>query len=137
MRKREEEQGTGTLKFMSCMVVCGALALLLCLIILCLLSFLISNGQISDGYMLQYTIASCAVSAFLGGMAAVSRCRSKTLLVGAGTGAVLFLLLLTIGALFYDSASLEHHGTGIFCAALSGGALAGLLGGKSKKKRRK
>lgn len=137
MRKREEEQGTKVLKYMSCILLAGVLALLLCFVFLCLLSFLISSGRIGGGHMMQYTIAACAVASFLGGLFAVSRYRTKVLLVGVGTGIVLFLLLLTAGILFYDSVSLENHGVGLFCASLFGGALAGAFGAKPKKKRRK
>lgn len=137
MRKKEEEQGAKALRYMSCVLVAGVVALLLCFVFLCLCSFCISSGWISGEHMIQYTIAVCAFSSFLGGMLAVSRYRTKTLLVGVGTGAVLFLLLLTAGIIFFPSVSIENQGVGLLCAALFGGAFAGLLGGKQKKKRRK
>lgn len=137
MRKKEEEQGAKVLRYMSCILLAGVEALLICFVILSLCSFLISSGLISSEHMIAYTIAVCAISSFLGGMFSVTRYRTKTLLVGLGTGIVLFLLLLTVGFLFYKSVSLENHGVGLFCASLFGGTFAGLLGGKQKKKRRK
>lgn len=62
--------------------------------------------------------------------------------MGLTAGAVLFLLLLTIGSLCFENVSLEAGGIGLLCGCLCGGAAAGLLGsGKKKaaprKKRRK
>lgn len=137
MRKREDEHGAGVLSFMGCVLLAGVLALAVCIALLFLLSLLISSGHLSSAGLMRYTIAACAVSSFLGGLFAVSRYRVKVLLVGAGTGIVLFLLLLTAGFVLYTDVSLDNHGAGLFCAALLGGMLAGLIGGKQKKKRRK
>ena len=79
-------------------------------------------------------LAVCLVFLFL---CSVGICRSRTLVMGLCVGAVLFLLLLTAGLLFYPGMSIEEGGVGLLCACLIGGALAGLLGGKPKKKRRK
>ena len=50
---------------------------------------------------------------------------------------ILFLLLLTAGFLFYESADLRNGGLGLLLSCGCGGALAGVLGGKPKKKRRR
>ena len=50
---------------------------------------------------------------------------------------VLFLLLLTAGLLAYDTASVDQGGVGLLSACLCGGGIAGVLGGASKKKRRR
>ena len=74
---------------------------------------------------------------------AVRRCGTRGLLVGLATGSVLFLLLLTVGVLFFQSMTPQSGGIGLLCGCLCGGAAAGLLrgGGKkrttAKKKRRK
>ena len=52
-------------------------------------------------------------------------------------GLILFLLLLTAGFLFYESADLRNGGLGLLLSCGCGGALAGVLGGKPKKKRRR
>ena len=72
--------------------------------------------------------------AFAGGLLAVRRCGSRALIVGLTTGGVLFLLLLTIGALCFETVSLEAGGIGLLCGSLCGGAAAGILGGGGKKK---
>lgn len=137
MRKTDEEQGAKLVRFMSGILMGGVLALLVCLAILLICSFGISGGWLSDRHMTQYTFAGCVLGSLIGGLFAVLRCQAKTLLVGLGTGCVFFLLLLTISLLFYPGMSVEERGLGLLCACLFGGALAGLLGGKPKKKRRK
>ena len=82
-------------------------------------------------------LAVCVAGAFAGGMYTVRRLRTRTLLLGLGVGAVLFLLLLTAGLLAYDSASLENGGIGVLCACLCGGGISGVLFRQPKKKRRK
>lgn len=137
MRKNEEEQGARLIRLMSSVLLGGVLALAVCLVFLFLCSIGISKGWISDRFMVQCTLAGCVLGGLIGGMFAVLRCRSRTLVVGLGAGAVLFLLLLTIGVLFFSGMSIENRGVGLLCGCLFGGALAGLLGGKPKKKRRK
>ena len=137
MRKNEEEQGAKLIRFMTSILLGGVLALAVCLIFLFLCSVGISKGWISDRFMVQCTLAGCVLGGLIGGVFAVRRCRARTLVVGLCTGAVLFLLLLTAGLLFYPGMSIENRGIGLLCACVIGGALAGLLGGKPKKKRRK
>lgn len=137
MRKNEEEQGAKLVRIMGGILLGGVLALLICLAALLICSAGISGGWMSDRHMMQYTLAGCVLGSLAGGIFAVLRCRTRTLLVGLGTGCVFFLLLLTIGFLCYPGVSIEKHGFSLLCASLAGGALAGLLGGKPKKKRRK
>ena len=82
----------------------------------------------------RLTIVGCVLGAFAGGLLAVRRCGSRALIVGLTTGGVLFLLLLTIGALCFETVSLEAGGIGLLCGSLCGGAAAGILGGGGKKK---
>ena len=70
-------------------------------------------------------------------VAAVRQGRGRSLLMGFGAGLILFLLLLTAGFLFYESADLRNGGLGLLLSCGCGGALAGVLGGQPKKKRRR
>lgn len=137
MRKNEEEQSAKLIRFMSSILLGGVLALAVCLVFLFLCSIGISSGWVGDRFMVQYTLAGCVLGSLIGGIFAVRRCRTRTLVVGLCAGVVLFLLLLTVGLLFYPGMSVENRGVGLLCGCLFGGALAGLLGGKPKKKRRK
>jgi putative membrane protein (TIGR04086 family) len=137
MGKNEEDQASVLVRLMGGVLFGGVLALLVCLAVLLFCSAGISGGWIGEGRMGQVTLAGAVLGSFLGGIFAVSRCHARRLLVGLGTGCVFFLLLLLIGVLFYPDVSVEKRGLGLLCACLVGGALAGLLGRRGKKKRRK
>ena len=137
MRKNEEDQGAKLVRYALGVLIGGVAALLVCFLFLLLASVGISRGLLGEDLMYQMTIVSCVVGSFAGGMIAVRSCRTRTLIVGLMVGAVLFLLLLTIGLLFFDTMTPEAGGIGLLCGTLCGGAAAGLLGGRPKKKRRK
>ena len=141
MRKNEEDQTAVLVRCGTGVVLGGAAALLVSLAVLLLASVTISRGALGEGLLYQVTVASCVIGGFAGGMLAVRRCGVRALVVGLCTGGVLFLLLLTVGVLFFDAQSVGQGGIGLACGCLCGGAAAGLLGsGKkrpAKKKRRK
>ena len=86
---------------------------------------------------LLQSLWTCVLGALAGGLSAARRPGSRGLLTGLGVGLVLFLLLLTAGLLAYEDASLERGGAAVLCACLCGGGLAGLIGGRRPKKKRK
>lgn len=137
MRKGEEDQGARLIRIIANVLIGGVAALVVCLVFLFICSVGISGGWLSEGSMYQLTIAGCAVGALAGGCLTAVRCGARTLLAGLGAGAVLFLLLLTAGVLFYGDLEVEERGLGLLFASLLGGALAGLLCGRPKKTRRR
>lgn len=136
MRKNEEEQGAQVIRTLTHILVGGIAGLMVCLVFLVLCSFGISLGLLRESLMYQLTIGGCVLGGLAGGLWAVSRCRARTLLIGLGVGAVLFLLTLTAGVLFFHSVAPNEGGLGLVCGSLSGGAISGLLGGRPRKKRR-
>lgn len=137
MRKNEDDQTAKLFRSISSILLGGVIAIAVCLLILLLCSVGISGGILNNRAMMQYTVAGCVAGGFSGGLFAVKRIRSKTLFIGLGASIVQFLLILTIGILMYPEISLSEHGLGIAAGCLAGGAIAGFLGGKPKKKRRK
>ena len=138
MRKGEEDQGAKLIRYTLGVLLGGVAALAVCLLFLLLASVGVSSGWLGENLMYQLTIVGCVVGGFAGGLTAVRRCGARALIVGLLTGGVLFLLLLTVGVLFFDAAAPESGGIGLLCGALCGGAAAGLLGSRpAKKKRRK
>lgn len=137
MRKNEEERGAELVRYMTSVLLGGVTALLICVSLLFVCALAISAGWLNEQGMMQYILASCVISCLLGGMYAVFRCQGKTLVVGVCVGVIFFLLLLTVGLVFYPGMSVENHGVGLACAGLAGGALAGVLGGKKRKKKRR
>lgn len=137
MRKTEEDQGAKLVKAMAGVLLGGVVALAVCLVFLFLCSVGISGGWLGEGLMYQMTVVGCVVGGFAGAVVAVGRCGSRALIVGLLTGGVFFLLLLSAGVLLFDSMSLENGGLGLLCGGLCGGAAAGILGRRPKKKKRK
>ena len=136
MRKNEEDQGAKLVRYVLGVLLGGAVALFTCFLFLLAAAVGISRGLLGEELMYQLTIVGCVLGGFIGGMTAVKRCGSRALIVGLLAGAVLFLFLLTVGILFYDTAAPEEGGLGLLCGALCGGAAAGILGGKPGKKKR-
>jgi len=142
MRKSEDDQGVKLLRYGREVMLGGALAFGISLLLLFLAAVGISGGLLSAGLRDQLAVVACVLGGFLGGLFAVRRCQARGLFVGLAVGAVFFLLQLTLGLLLYDTLSLENGGIGCLCGDLCGGAAAGILagGGKrpaQKKKRRR
>ena len=133
MGKKEEEQSAKLVRCGMGLLLGGGTALAVCLAFLLGASAAVSGGLAGEELMVQLTSVGCVLGAFAGGVLAVRRCGSRALPVGLATGAVLFLLLLTVGTLCYETASLESGGIGLLCGCLCGGAAAGLTGGGKKK----
>lgn len=137
MRKSEEEQSAKVVRTATSLLFGGVIALFVCFVFLFLCAMAISAGKLSEDLMYQFTVVSCLFGGFSGGLVCVRRIRRRTVLVGLGSGVVLFLLLMTAGILFFEQISVFNGGIGILCGCLCGGAAAGIMGGKPKKKRRK
>lgn len=137
MRKTEEDQSAKLVRVITGVLLGGALALGVCIVFLFFCAAGISGGWLSEEWMDRLAIVGCVLGGFAGGIFAVRRCGSGPLLAGMAAGGVLFLLLLTIGLLLFDGMSVEHGGLGLLSGALCGGAAAGLLGARPKKKKRK
>ncbi len=136
MGKREEEPGKALIRCACGVLLGGAVAFAVSLLLLVVASGAISAGVMGEEIGGRVTVGACVLGSFCGGIAAVRRCGRRALVVGLATGAVYFLLLLTIGALAFGSVPQEGRGAVILCAALCGGAAAGLLGRREKKRRK-
>lgn len=137
MRKTEEDQSAKLVRVMSGVLLSGVLAFGVCLVFLFICSVGISGGWLGEDLMYQMAVVGCVVGGFAGGVFAVRRCGARALLAGLAAGGVFFLLLLTAGLLLFESMSVEQGGLGLLSGALCGGAAAGILGSRPKKKKRK
>lgn len=136
MRKNDEEQGRKLIRYALGTLIGGALGLAVCFVFLLLASVGISVGWLGEGSMYQLTILGCVFGCFAGGLVAVRKCGARGLLVGLAVGVVHFLLLMTIGLLFFDTMTPEAGGIGLLCGSLCGGATAGLLGARPQRKKK-
>lgn len=140
MKKRDrhqEDPGRQWINTMCDLIKGGVLAGVIAIFALLLCAVFVSAGMMRERWMEGAVLAACVLGSLAGGLYAARKIGRRTLLVGLGVGAVLFLLLLTAGLLAYDNASLEQGGAGILCACLCGGGLSGILSGTTKKKRRR
>lgn len=135
--RRPEELGGQWLNAACEVLKGGALAGVVVTLALLICAVLVSTGAVPVGGTYGLVLAVCVLGALAGGLWTVRQVSSRPLLAGLGTGAVLFLLLLTAGFIVYQSASIANGGAGILCACLCGGAIPGLLIRKPKKKRRR
>ena len=135
--RRPEETGSQWLNAMCEVLKGGVLAGVTAILALLVCAVLVSVGVVPVDSMYGAALAVCVLGGMVGGACAVRRVGGRSLLVGPGVGAVLFLLLLTAGLIAYQGASVANGGAGILCACLCGGAIPGLLGRKTKKKRRR
>ena len=102
-----------------------------------LTDFWLSWGVIPERTMDRAALAAGVLGGLTGGLLAVRRIGRSTLLVGAGVGAILFLVLLSAGLLLFEDASVSNGGVPILLSCLCGGAMAGILGSRPKKKRKR
>jgi putative membrane protein (TIGR04086 family) len=141
MRKNEEDHSARMVRWGVGVILGGVVALVVCMLVLLAASVGISRGVIGEDMTYQVTVAGCLLGGFAGGLFAVRRCAARSFAAGLAAGAVLFLLLLSVGVLFFDATSPGMGGVGLLCGALCGGAAAGLVGGgkprTTRKKRRK
>lgn len=140
MKKRDrhqEDPGKQWINTMCDLIKGGVLAGIIAIFALLICAVLVSAGMMRERWMEGAVLAACVLGSLAGGLYAARKIGRRTLLVGLGAGAVLFLLLLTAGLLAYDDASLEQGGAGILCACLCGGGLAGIMSGTTKKKHRR
>lgn len=112
------------------------LALVVTLAVLLACAGAMSAGWLGEKLMGRCILVSCLLGGLLGGVV-VSYGQRRALIQGVGTGALLFLVLMALGAIGYESFSVTNGGAGVLCACLCGGAIAGMLGRKRGKKRRR
>lgn len=138
MGKIEDDHSAKMVRYIKSVLLGGVIGLGTCLICLVLVAIGISNGLFDMGFLYQFTLLSCVVGSFFGGRWAIRGCGQRALIVGLLVGVVLFLIILTIGVIFFGGRP-ESGGIGLLCACLCGGAVSGFLGyrRKGKKKRRK
>ena len=115
----------------------GVVAFVVASVVLLVAAFFISAGALGDDRIGSAVIAACLLGSFTGGFVTVLRQQSVPIVSGVLVGVVLFLILLSVGFLLYgDDGAMSSVGS-VFCACMCGGGLAGVLGSRPKKKRRR
>ena len=113
------------------------IGLLVACFVLILSAVLVYTGTISNTKADSLIVASCLIGGFISGILTVKNGTYPGILLGLMAGGILFLLLLSLGAIFYDPQpdmdSLWFVGGACFC----GGGLSGFFRGKKTKPRRR
>ena len=135
--KRQEEKGSAWVNVSGALAKGSAVALGLVLLILMGCAAAVSFRWIGQQGMERCAVLACVVGSLAGASVSMRHNREWAMALGIGTGGILFLLLLALGVLLYENAPVTSGIPGIFCACLCGGAMAGILGRKAKKKRRR
>lgn len=136
---KEEHQGACLLRYGGGVLLGGAVAFGTALAVLLLCAWAISMGAVPEAAGYQLAVGACVAGGLAGGITAAVRCARRSLPVGLAVGGVLFLLILTVGAVFFHTLPLEKGGLGLLLGALCGGGCGGLVSRAAlgRKKRRK
>ena len=134
--RKAEAQGSGAALAVTAVMLGGLLALGVALTVLLLGAIAVSGGILKEDAAAQVTAAACVAGCFVGGLLACTRCGSKRLPAGLAVGGVCCLLILAVGLLMGDGLQLGAQALIELAACLCGGAIAGMLcGGRRQKKR--
>jgi putative membrane protein (TIGR04086 family) len=135
--KRQQGQGGSPKDRISFLVKGSVLALTAALTLLLLCAAAVSGGWIGQNSMDRCVTVACVTAAMLGAVVSIKGGRELALPLGIGTGVMLFLMLFTLGLILFEDAPTPDQIPTILCACLCGGAITGILGRKTKKKRRR
>ncbi len=135
-KRVEEKKGTGSTLPMA--LGKGSMTAVLAMAVFLLAGAgAVSAGILGQEMMGRWGFLSCVAGGLAGGWVAVRKERRWALPLGLGTGGILFLLLLLTGLVFYEGSPAAEGMLPVLCACLCGGGMAGILGRKNKKKRKR
>ena len=97
-------------------------------------SALLVRGTMGEGSAFPLILVLGALASFVGGLITVRRTPWGTLPTGLAIAAIFAFALGITGLAFWESLSFLGRGGLLILAILGGGLLAGVLGGKRKKK---
>jgi len=114
----------------------GALvALGLTFLLLFAASLLLVSGRLPEGWMAAVTVFALFVSSLVGALFAIRKRRSRALVVGLCEGAILYAFTF-IGGVFAETPGfLGELSLFLFLAAIAGGAAAGFIGVRPRRRR--
>lgn len=115
----------------------GALALGVYLAGLLFLALLLVRGTLPEGSAFPVVAALCVLAVFCGGLTAARQSPWGTLSAGLLCAALFAAVLAAVGTAFWQGITWTGHGGALLLCALAGGVLAGLLGGRRKKRRKR
>ena len=136
-RKRLEEKKLPQEEIFISLLKGGGVSSLVLLGLMMAGAWAVALGSMSQEMMRQWGMLSCVVAGLAGGMAAVWKKRSWTVVLGLETGGILFLLLLLFGIMLYGQPPTVKELISVLLCCLCGGGMAGMFGRTGKKKRKR
>lgn len=113
------------------------MAAILYLVLQLLLALLAAKGVLPEKHVYPVQVVTCLLSVLLGARYTAKRLDRGTMTSALMVSGAYTLLMLLIGFLAFDKIVWSKQSAGLLLAVLCGGILAGLLGGKSGKRRHK
>lgn len=115
----------------------GLLALGVYLLGLLLLALLMVKGTLPERSAFPAVAALCTAAVFCGGTVAARRSPWGTLPAGLLCAVLFAGVLAAVGTAFWQGVTWTGHGGILLLCTLGGGVLAGLLGGRKRRKRKR
>lgn len=115
----------------------GALALGVYLAGLLLLALLLIKGTLPEGSAFPAVAGLCVLAVFCGGVVSARQSPWGTLPAALACAALFAVALAGVGTAFWQGITWTGRGGVLLLCVLAGGVLAGLLGGRKKRKRKR
>ena len=116
-------------------VIGSLIALGISLVLLLIASGLVVSGRLPERMMGGTVVLVLFFASLIGALAAIRRNRVRALIVGISEGAILYALTFVGGAFAEEMSLFGGLSLFLFIAALAGGAVAGLLCNRPKKRK--
>ncbi|MBQ3134420.1 MAG: TIGR04086 family membrane protein [Oscillospiraceae bacterium] len=114
----------------------GGLAVGVAVTVLLMVAGLMTVGVLGREMAENSVMAACVLGALAGGAYAIRRCARARLAVGVGVGAVEFLTVLLVGAIWFGGTTGVGEMWPVLTACICGGLLAGVLTAAKREGRR-
>lgn len=95
----------------------------------------LSMGELREQMMEGMVLASCALGCLVGGLVAKRAVGIAPLFAGLSVAGITIVSLVFVSTLLYEKSLAGEGSAGVICACLSGGALCGVFGKKSGRRR--
>ena len=134
-RGREKKTVAAPMELATNAAIGSMIALGISLGLLLLASGLVVSGRLPEGFMRGSVVIVLFLASTIGAFAAIFRNRGRALVVGLAEGAILYGFTLVFGAFSRGTTLFGELSLFLLLAAILGGALAGFLCNRPKKRK--
>ena len=134
-RTKDGEKSPPSVSLANNAAIGALLALILCVSLLFVASWLLISGRLAQDFMPTVTIAVFFLSSMFGAIYAIARHKSRSLIVGVVQGGILYALTFVIGAFAERPSLIGELSLALLLAALAGGVAASFVPTRRRKRR--